>query len=93
MQRTTRSLTTALPTLRARPTASTASVLPSSLFASPPRSYYSTAPAPSSASAPGPDAAAAVAAAARLAYFVPRTAHGELVRRVHLISLGASYSV
>jgi len=82
MQSTTRTLTAALPTLRTRTrTAAPAVPLLSSVLAAPLRSF-STAPAPRSA-APGSEQEAVPE---KLAYFVPRTAHGELVRLSLLIS-------
>ncbi|GAA5892251.1 hypothetical protein JCM8208_001493 [Rhodotorula glutinis] len=71
MQRSIRTLATAVPTLRTR-THAAAPALPA-ILASPLRSF-SAAPAPRS-SAPAP---AQEAAPKKLAYFVPRTAHGEL---------------
>ncbi|GAA5850763.1 hypothetical protein JCM9279_003912 [Rhodotorula babjevae] len=74
MQRTTRTLSAVLPTLRTRTrTAAPAVPLLSSILAAPLRSF-SAAPAPRSA-APAP---AQESVQDKLAYFVPRTAHGEL---------------
>ncbi|GAA5937740.1 hypothetical protein JCM3775_002117 [Rhodotorula graminis] len=77
MQRATRTLSTALPTLRTRTrTVASSPALLSSILAAPQRSF-TAAPARRDASPSAPEPAHE-AAPPKLAYFVPRTAHGEL---------------